>query len=109
MSGIIDARIVAGRYSWPGSVSYSEKSDQEIMIASATTDFSMPFGGVTTADVLILESDQALTINFNSSSGTDVSVKANRPIVHMGGAITAVYVTYATGTTANVKFQIYGV
>lgn len=90
------------------SVSYTESTWQEIVVADAASDSQLNFGGVTTADVFYLKSDQALTLNINSSTGTDITVDANKPFFSAGCAITALYLSNASGSNANVTWGIWG-
>ena len=90
------------------SVAYDEALWQEIEVADAASDSQLSFGGVATVDVLYLISDQALTYNINSSSGTDLTLDANKPLFMAGTSVTALYVSNASGSTANVKYGIWG-
>lgn len=71
-------------------------------LATASTDTAMSMGSVTTIDVLYLKSDQAITVNFDLNTGTDITVDANKPLLLTGTAITAVYISNASGSTANI-------
>ena len=100
--------IAVGDESWSGSVSYTERTRQEIAIATASTDTAVNFGGVTTADVVVIYSDQAITVNYQLNTGTDITIDANRPHVLMGTAMTALFVSNASGSTANIVIDLYG-
>jgi len=108
MSGTVRMKVVVGDRSWEGSVSYSESLKADIAIANAASDTSLAFGGVTTADVVFLISDQSITINLNSNSGTDITIDASKPFVIFGGAVTAIYVSNASGSTAHIEYELDG-
>jgi hypothetical protein len=109
MAGAIRYQIILGnKVSESGSVSYTEYTMQEFVVANGSSDSSVSFGGVTTADIVYLKSDQALTVNINSSSGTNITLDANKPLISVGTAVTAMYLSNASGTDANVLFKIWG-
>ena len=91
-----------------GSVSYDESLVQNYEIATGVTDEAISIGGVATIDVLFLESDQAITLNINSSTGTDITVDANKPLLITGTSITALYVSNSSGSTANIRYVLLG-
>ena len=72
------------------------------------SDTTIPLGGITTVDLMYMISDQACTINLNSSSGTDITIDPNKPLVLSGTAVTAIYISQSSGSTANVKYLIAG-
>ena len=106
--GAVTYSITVGNDSYTGSVSYTERTRQEIAIATAASDTQIVFGGVTTADVLLLTSDQQITVNFDANDGTDITVDANKPVLFTGTAMTAIYVSNSSGSTANIVLDIYG-
>lgn len=91
-----------------GSVQYDESIHQDIEITTGTTDSQLAFGGVTTVDVLYLISDQAITLNLEATTGTDIPVDANKPIFLSGSSITAAYVSNSSGSTANIHYDAWG-
>jgi hypothetical protein len=110
MPGAVKFQISLGNnISDIASVSYTDYTWQELVVTTATTDQAFNFGGVTTASVLYVKSDQAITLNLNSNTGTDISVLANKPFVLSGTAITAAYVSNASGSSANISFGVWGV
>ncbi len=90
------------------SVSYDEYLMQEVELATASSDSEFSLGGVATVDVLYFKSDQQVTINLNSSSGTDITVDANKPVLLCGTSITALYVSNSSGSTANIVYGVWG-
>jgi hypothetical protein len=108
MAGIIDYDLKVGdELTDRGSASYTDSTFQEITVANAATDMPLDFGGVTTAYVFYLISDQPITVYF-AASGTAISILANKPFFQAGTAITAIYLTNQSGSAANVKWQIWG-
>jgi hypothetical protein len=100
----------AGTHSDTGGVSFSESVIHDpYMLATATTDEVLPMGGVTTASALYLYSSQTITVNLNSAAGTDIVLSANRPFFSTGLAVTAIYLSNASGSTASIVAFIAGV
>lgn len=93
---------------YSGSISYTERTRQEIAIATGAADTSVNFGGVTTGDVILIHTDQTIIIKFQSSGGTSITIDPNKPVVFTGTAMTAIYVSNSSGSTANIIFDIYG-
>lgn len=109
MAGAIRYQIAIGSsVSEFANVAYTESTFQELVLANGASDTSISFGGITTADILFLKSDQALTLNLQANSGTDIPIDANKPFMMAGTAITAAYLSNASGTDANVIFKIWG-
>ena len=108
MAGVVKYTMTIDNETYDGEIAYTNKTEQQLQLATASTDTSISFGGVTTATVLVLKSDQALTLNVNSASGTDIAVAADRPQVFLGGSLTAAYVSNASGSTANITMVVYG-
>ena len=92
----------------PITISFDESLYQRIEIATAITDSQLAFGGITTVDALVLKSSQAITLNINSDSGTDITIDADKPIILTGTSITALYVSNSSGATAVIEYWIWG-
>ena len=108
MAGALRYQIILGNTVTDiGSVSYSETDFQHYILATGTTDTQLSFGGVTTADVFYMKSDQAITLNINAAAGTDITIDANKPLVLTGTAITAAYVSNSSGSSANIIWGIW--
>lgn len=108
MAGVVTYSVTVGDNAYTGGIAYTVRSYQEFTQATATTDTAVSMGGVTTCDALFLKSDQALTLNINSSAGTDITVDASKPLILCGSAITALYLSNASGSTANIIIDMYG-
>jgi hypothetical protein len=92
-----------------GGVTYTEACIHEpYVIATGTTDELISMGGVTTASFLYIKSDQTITINFNSNTGTNISILANKPFLASGCAVTAIYASNSSGANANTTMVIAG-
>jgi hypothetical protein len=92
-----------------GGITYTEACIHEpYSIATGTVDELISMGGVTTASFIYCKSDQTITLNFNSSSGTNVAVTENRPLLITGTSVTAIYASNASGSSANVTMLIAG-
>jgi hypothetical protein len=102
MSGVVGYELKIGEETDRGSAAYTDCTMQEITVANGATNIQLDFGGVTTADVVYLESDQAISI-YLASSGTEIPVRANKPFFQSGTAVTAIYVTNQSGSAAKVK------
>jgi hypothetical protein len=109
VAGSIRYQVIIGNsVSEFGTAGYTESTFLEQVIATGSTDTQLSFGGITTADIVYLKSDQALTLNLQSSAGTDIPIDANKPFMQAGTAVTAAYVSNASGTDANIIFRIWG-
>jgi hypothetical protein len=110
MAGAIRYQIILGNsVNETASVSYTDCTMQELVFNTGSADSAMSLGGITTVDLMYLKSDQALTLNINSNGGTDITIDANKPFFMCGTAITAIYLTNASGTNANVILKLWGV
>lgn len=90
------------------SASFSKKITQRTTVADGVTDTALVLGDVSTVNALYLESDQALSIRFNSAAGTQWTVTANCPLILTGiGSVTAIYISNASGSTANLKYRAW--
>lgn len=78
---------------------------QYAQIATGTTDEALPLGSLTTAYVVALISDQAVSIKANGSA-TALTLRANEPVVIPN--VTALTITNASGSTANVQYIAVG-
>ena len=84
-------------------VAYDEATGMEkFEIANGASDTDIFPSQITTVDFLVLRSDQAITIKQNSSS-TDVTVDAKKPLLITGGNLTALTISNASGSTANIR------
>lgn len=93
----------------PIGISYDELISQDpIEITTGTTDSQLTFGGVGTVDVFALISDQPITVNLEADTGTDITVDANKPLLIIGGNITAAYVSNSSGSTASIRYWAFG-
>ncbi len=92
-----------------GGVAFTEACIHDpYALATATTDEALPMGGVTTASVLYLLSTQDITVNLNSNAGTNIVLSANKLFFSAGLAVTAIYLSNASGSTANITALIAG-
>lgn len=94
-------------YSKTHSISEAEGVWHELQLADATTDSSVNFGGVTTSDIILISSDQAISWRA-AATDTAIGLDANRVHVLVGTNLTAVLLTNASGSTANVKVLVAG-
>jgi hypothetical protein len=101
--------ILRNKVGESASVAYTESTLQEFVLEQAATDSAISMGGVTTAEVMYLKSDQDLALNVNDSAGTDITIYANKPFFMAGTAITSIYLTNSSiDTPANVVLNIWG-
>lgn len=107
MAGTVRYNVEVGSKDWYGAISYDEKFESEIEVADSTSDTALDLGGVTTGALLYMYSDQTVSIDLNDSTETAKQVTANRPLL-WHGSFTNVYITNASGSTANVQYGIYG-
>jgi hypothetical protein len=109
MAGAIRYQMIIGNtVNESCSASYTGATLQELVLATGSTDTAVALGGVTTIDILYIKSDQALTLNINADSGTNIAIDANKPFFMAGTALTAIYLSNASGTDANVVVKMWG-
>jgi len=76
-------------------------------VATGTTDGAISLGPVTTATVVYVKSDQTVTVKHNASA-TAITITANGFILLFNTSVTALTVTNASGSTANMKIYFAG-
>ena len=108
MAGVVNYNLTVGDHSYTGSVAYTEHVLQHYTVADAAPESAISFGGLTTADVVLIYSDQTINININLAIGTDITVDAKKPFLMTGTAVTALYITNTSGTDANVTVDMWG-
>lgn len=87
-----------------------EAAWQRYELADGTTDQAVPFNlttGVTTVDILLLTADQQISWRL-AATDTAITLDANRFHVLYGCNITALLLSNASGSTANVRVYIAG-
>lgn len=89
------------------SVSEDESTYQELEVSDGASDSSVNFGGVTTGDVLYIESDYAISYRL-ASSGTSIGVDAGGRHLLQGTSFTSLLLSNSSGSTATVKILIAG-
>ena len=90
-----------------GSTAYTDSTFQKITVNNGSTNIQLDFGGVSTADSFYIESDQDISVYFESA-GTEIPVKANRPLVLSGTALSEIYITNQSGENAQISWKIWG-
>lgn len=83
---------------------YAKYQKGDITISSGTTYSSINFNTITTATMFRLNSDQSINIKING--GSEVFV-VNENLI-WNGSFTAISINNASGTTANIKYELYG-
>jgi hypothetical protein len=97
-------------YSKQHAINADESAWQYYELVTATTDQAIPFTlstGVTTVDVVLIESTQAISWRLNAAD-TAITLDANRVHLLYGTNITALLLSNASGSTATVKIFIAG-
>jgi len=97
-------------FSTQQSLAEDEVGWQEYEVATATSDQDIAFNltnGITTIDLMLIKSDQTISYEIN---GADTTITLDAGCVHVlwGTNITALTVTNASGSTANLKILIAG-
>lgn len=88
-------------------LSESEAVHQKFTLAGSSTDANVFPSQITTADVVVLTSNIAVTFNVNAST-VDIPLDANGYYIHWGTAITALTMSEAAGSDATVKLWMWG-
>lgn len=90
-----------------GSAAYTEATVQRIAVATGTSNQSIDFGGVTTADIVYIKSDQGITYKVNGGSDSN-TLDAGKPVIYAGTAVTGLTVSNSSGATANILIILIG-
>ena len=101
--GVIDSRSVTAAFDESGRMSLYE-------VATAVTDQAIPIStttGVATIQAFYIYSDQTITIR-QVAGDTGEQVTANRPYLVFGTSRTALLVSNASGSTANILLWVAG-
>ena len=90
------------------SVSYFDEANRsQIKVPTGTTDMALPFGGVTSADLLIIVSDKAVSIKLSGGAETIAITPPDSSesgcFVSMGGH-SAVTISNSSGDEATVDY-----
>jgi len=94
-------------YSKTHSISEAEGVWHELQLATASVDSAVNFGGVTTGDIVLLSSDQTISWRC-AATDTAIALDANRVHLLVGTNLTAILLSNASGSTANVKVLVAG-
>ena len=109
MAGSIRYTIILGNEPPEvGCVAFTESTSLDFILATGSADTAISLGELTTVDMLFIKSDQAISLNFQADTGTDIPIDANKPVLLTGTAITAVYGTNASGTNAKISLKLWG-
>ena len=104
----IDVEVIGqGNLDFLGSVSIDEANIRKYEVADSTTDEAVNVAGVAAVDVFAVKSDQAVSYKLNGSSDA-VTLDANGFHALFGTNITAMTVTNASGSTANIEILMAG-
>ena len=78
-------------------------------LVTASTDVSVAISPLATIRVFVITSDVAITYRLDSITGTLRTLQARRVAVIVGDAITGLWLSNASGATANIKIYFGGV
>jgi hypothetical protein len=88
-------------------VAADEWSWDEFEVATGVSDSSILPSNITTIDVLYIESDQAVSYEHNGAD-TTITLDADKAHCLFGTSVTALTITNASGSTANIKLGVFG-
>lgn len=83
---------------------YSEYAQHSLIIANGASDQAINFGGVVTARIALLTSDQTITFKLNGGAAIQ-----GRLFLLQEAALTALSVSNASGKDANLQILLIGV
>lgn len=88
----------------------AESASGNMLLAATSTDVPLAFGPVVTATRLFILTDKDITLKLNGGS-TSIAVKANggRGVFFLEGSVTAVLLSNAGATAANILYALVGV
>jgi len=101
---IKDGTVIEQTEAFSASASVNETTSQLIQVADSVTDQTINLGPVATSEVFMLETDQTITIKLNGSSDA-ITVDS---VFVLGGTVTALTVSNASGSTANLTVKAGG-
>ena len=101
--GIADSLLLSVAFDEGGGMTNYE-------VATAVTDQAIPIStttGVTTIEGFYIKSDQTISLR-QVAADTAWTVTANRPLLVTGTSMTALLISNASGSTANIKLRVWG-
>lgn len=107
MAEVLPYELKIGKSTYDGAISYNEKCEQNLVLADGEIDRAMVFGGVTTANTILIHSDRQISVRFNSATGTSITIIANRPFFQSGTLTTSIYLTNQSGAAANLRLSVW--
>lgn len=92
---------------WTGS--YTEGGAYVESIANGVVDQSMNMLGVTTATVVMVQAvNGQITVKLNNAAGTAIVLSSGGFVLLAGAAITAIFVSNASGAAVTVSIVVVG-
>ncbi len=83
------------------------QSSDPLCIAASTTDFEVPFAGITAAKRIYIETDQEVTIKFNTITAPGFAWQGAGVVPSGSTGISALYISTG-GTVTNVSVVVAG-
>lgn len=83
------------------------QSSDPLCIPASETDFEVPFAGITSAKRIYLETDQEVTIKFNTNTAPGFAWQGAGIVPSGSTGISALYITTG-GTATNVSIVVAG-
>jgi len=81
-----------------------ENAWDNLSLANGQSDIQLPFGGLTKAHIIAIKSDEEITVKINDS--LNVAIPITEIVLRSTTGITALYLSNASGNTANVEYAI---
>ncbi len=77
-------------------------------LAKNASDVEFVFNAITTASVVYIETDVAITYKLNGTGNTAVDIAIGGRVLHMGCAVTSIHFSEANVSAAFLKIRIVG-
>ena len=87
----------------------TENTAYWMQLADAVANQELNLGGISTVKTLYIEADQNITVRLALNTNYAIDIKSSFPFaLVMSVGVTAIYVTNASGATANLKVVLGG-
>jgi len=77
-------------------------------LAQSASDTALTFNSITTASVVYIETDVAITYKLNGTSNTAVTINIGGRVIHMGCSVTSIHFSEGGTSAAVLKVLIAG-
>jgi hypothetical protein len=107
----LDAKLFAQTFGRSEELAMTTESSGQRKVIAGATGIAIPFGGVTTAAVILIAVDQDVVVHLNAGSESIVVKKTatGRGLLYLEGTVTAIAVDNLGAADASVVYALAGV